>query len=429
MTKRLKVYRELAEARARSAVADGVIDEADRLSSRVAELLSARQKTIDALRQRQGVADRRRQDEIDARDQLLGRTDALEKRLDELALKAREALSEDHVYRAAIAALEEQHAIHLKATDKADRAHADRDTKGRAYEDDPLFMYLWQRSYGQSDYRATGIVRWLDSWVARLAGYSGARANYAVLNEIPIRLDEHVDRLAATLDQRQEAVEARQAEMIRELADGDLTGELRALRDEEAAMSKDIAAVTAELSDLGEQLNKYAEGHDPAFAKAIEMSAEFISQHATKHLVAVAKQTPSPADDEIAARISGFDRRIKELSAEHDSKTTELEKIFERRDELLRIAADFRRNRYDDSASEFRGNDLVKVVLGELIRGAITGAEYWARTRRRQSRRSRPADPYRRRQKFPPFDLGDLFDLDDMFDFDDDDDFWTGDKF
>ena len=426
--KRLKAYRELAEVRARDALADGVIDEADRLSSRVATLLAARQKTIDDLKQRQRAADQRRQAAIAAREQLVERIDKAEKRLDELALKARDVLSGDRDYRAAVEALEKQRAMHVKATDKARRAHADRDTKGRAYESDPLFMYLWRRDFGQSAYRETGIVRWLDGWVARLVGYSGARANYAVLNEIPVRLDEHVARLAETLAERRADVEAREADMIRELAHADIAGQLHALRAEEAAQAKEIEGASAELSEVGEQVNKYAEGLDPAFNKAIEISAEFLGQQATDRLIAVARQTPSPTDDEIAGRIFALDRRIAELSAERDRKTAELEKIFERRDELLRIAADFRRNHYDDSASEFRGDDIAEAILGELIRGAITGAEYWARTRRRQSWRSRPADPYRRSQNFPPFDLDDMLDFDDMFDFEDDD-FRTGGKF
>ena len=52
------------------------------------------------------------------------------------------------------------------------------------------------------------------------------------------------------------------------------------------------------------------------------------------------------------------------------------------------------------------------------------------RTRRRQRWRSRPADPYRKSQNFPPFDFDfdDVFDVDDMFDFDDDD-FRSGGRF
>lgn len=420
---RLKVYRELAEVRARNAVADGVIDEADRLSFRVANLLSARQRTIGDLKVRHTEADRKRTHLITERDGLVDRIDKLEKRLDQLALQAREALSSDAGYRADVEALEAARGVHAKAAEKARRAHEDRQTKGRAYESDPLFMYLWRRKYGEREYEASGIVKMLDGWVARLVSYHEARANYAVLNEIPVRLDDHVGRLSEALSEKRRAVETRETTKIRELAHADIASELRNARETEESKAKAIEQVSAELSDVGEQINKYAEGLDPAFSKAVEFSAEFLSQEETSRLIAVARQTLTPTDDDLANRIAAFDRRVAEISAERDRQTQELEKLFEKRDELLRIAADFRRAHYDDAASEFRGRDIAGVILSELLRGAISGAEYWARTRRRQRWRSRPADPYRRSQNFPPFDFDfdDMFDLDDMFDFDDDD--------
>lgn len=427
---RLKAYRELAEVRARNAVADGVIDEADRLSGRVANLLFARQRTIDDLKARHAAAERRRNGLISAREGLVDRIDKLEKRLDELALKARDALSSDPGYREDVEALEASRAVHAKAADKAQRAREDRERKGRAYESDPLFMYLWRRRFGQHGYTASGLVEMLDGWVAHLVGYQDARANYAVLNEIPVRLDEHVARLTEKLAEKRKAVEDHETAKIRELAHADVAGDLRAAHRDEAAKAKEIEKASAELSDVGEQINKYAEGLDPAFAKAIELSTEFLGKEDTNRLIAVARKTPNPTDDEIGSRIADFDRRVAELTSERDGKTQELEKLFEKRDELVRIAADFRRAHYDDAASEFRGRDVAEVILSELIRGAITGADYWARTRRRQRWRSRPADPYRKSQNFPPFDFDfdDVFDVDDMFDFDDDD-FRSGGRF
>ncbi|MEM7747867.1 MAG: hypothetical protein AAF346_06415 [Pseudomonadota bacterium] len=118
----------------------------------------------------------------------------------------------------------------------------------------------------------------------------------------------------------------------------------------EVAVTKDITSATTELPDLGGQLDKYAEGHDPAFAKAIDLATEFLQQHTTQDLAQAADETLTSSDNEIVARISGLERRVAELSSEHDRQTAELEKTFERRDELLRTAADFRRNHYDDSA-------------------------------------------------------------------------------
>ena len=64
-----------------------------------------------------------------------------------------------------------------------------------------------------------------------------------------------------------------------------------------------------------------------------------------------------------------------------------------------------------------------KTTISLALVGLLaTGALVHGTTRHRQRWRSRPADPYRKSQNFPPFDFDfdDVFDVDDMFDFDDD---------
>ena len=58
--------------------------------------------------------------------------------------------------------------IAVEAEDKAAQAEQDRQEKGRPYEENELFMYLWRRKYGTPDYRAGPLARYLDRWVERL---------------------------------------------------------------------------------------------------------------------------------------------------------------------------------------------------------------------------------------------------------------------
>ena len=85
------------------------------------------------------------------------------------------------------------------AEQKAEQAEADLQEKRQPYEADPLFMYLWRAKFGTSEDRAGGIVRYFDRKVAKLIGFDGARRNYAVLLQLPVRLREHADRLRAEL--------------------------------------------------------------------------------------------------------------------------------------------------------------------------------------------------------------------------------------
>ncbi|MEO1544393.1 MAG: hypothetical protein AAFR75_10300, partial [Pseudomonadota bacterium] len=211
LEKRSGAFRDLAEVRARDAVSDGVIDRADRLEAQVAGLLSARQKTIDVLKQRDDAVHAIRDDLNGKAEHLRSEIDGLEQQLDVVGRDALAQLQTEPDYLKAQSAFEEKQKTFERADTKTSRAEQDRLEKGKAFKSDPLFMYLWNRKYGSKTYSATSIVRMGDAWVAGLIGYNDARANYAILNEIPVRLRAHVDALSQELDAAQSELDTKVA--------------------------------------------------------------------------------------------------------------------------------------------------------------------------------------------------------------------------
>lgn len=116
----------------------------------------------------------------------------------------------------------------------------------------------------------------------------------------------------------------------------------------------------------------------------------------------MARETQAPDDDEIIAVLRSVDRDNSELQNLISEKNMELERLFDRKQDLIQLAADFRRSHYDDPGSIFEQSGNLESVLEELLRGAISGADYWSRAQRHHRWRDRPADPYRRRSPFPP---------------------------
>ena len=113
------------------------------------------------------------------------------KRLDELEDKTAERIKGDARWHDAKEAVDEAQEIAANADEKAKLAETDLGEKGKPYANDPLFIYLWTKKHAQAEDRSGTFVRFFDRKVARLIGYSGARANYAMLQEIPARLREH----------------------------------------------------------------------------------------------------------------------------------------------------------------------------------------------------------------------------------------------
>ncbi len=404
MAKRLDAFKALAKFRTELSLIDGVIDEADRLSAQVRTILTARQKSVNALKEREKRAQLERNRLTQQIAAQRGEIERLDQQLDEFGDRAREALSAGDDYRERASHYAELEEMVGNAAEKARKSRAEEVRKGEPYRNDPLFMYLWERKFGTSDYDRTGVIRMLDNWVARLVRYQDARSNYAVLNQIPDRLEAHVARLRKLTEAERDTLDKVEAEKIRELAGDDFLDAIDAANAERDRLTAELEKLNAELTETGGQLKTYAEGLDQSFREAVEKTVQFLDGKSLTALRHEARETPDVEDDEIVRTISRLADERNGLEALVKRKSEELDASFRRKQDLLRIAADFRNSRYDEPGSVFkpgRGGPSGEALLQMLLNGAITAFEYWARTQSRQRWRGRSGDGYRRSTTFP----------------------------
>jgi hypothetical protein len=403
VAERLEALRRLAGIRARDAMADGVIDEADNLSQQVRGILEARLRTMTALDTRQDKAEAERTAQVTRQDEQTRRIALLEEQLDRFGAEARAALKADAEYASQIEVHERLAETLAKAIEKADQVTRDEHEKGLPYRNDPLFMYLWRRRMGTPEYRASGLARVLDAWVAGLVRYSEARANYALLTEIPVRLRAHAEDLRRQVASAKAALDERAATRTRELAGSDLVGELKRERQLQSELDHALERITSELAETGSQIKAYAKGEDQSFIAAVETYAAFLEREPLRTLMGDAAATETKEDDRVVEEVRRLGQLVDELEASNVNRRRRLDQISERRVELARLASNFRRQRYDDVGSEFNDSPRVEDLLQLLLRGAITAAEYWVRMQQQQQWRHRPGDPWRRQSGLPPF--------------------------
>ncbi len=401
LSERLKGFEALARHRTESALADDVIDVADQLSVHVRTILEARQKTLRALKNREARAAKARAALVAEQKQLNERIEALEQQLDTIGEQARRLLTVQPTYKEHVRRHEELQGMVAKAAQKAEKSRSEEMNKGAPYRDDPLFMYLWDRGYGTSDYDASGVIRILDDWVARLIDYHDARRNFTVLTQIPGRLEQHAARLRELLQQERAVLDGMEAEKIEELAGVDLLDSLREAHRNRGNQTAELQRLNGELSETGVQIKTYAEGRDPSFREAVEKSANFLQRQDLPTLISEAQATPEQADNEIVESIRGLAADLRNLEGQAEAKREALDAAFERKQELLRLAAEFRRSGYDRPGSVFEPSSGGEKLAELLLQGAITAAEYWARAQRNHRWRGRPADAYRRTSNFP----------------------------
>jgi hypothetical protein len=323
-------------------------------------------------------------------------TDALEQAT--AALDAAEAatqarLEHDEAYRAqrerAVAA--ERTARH--ADDKAAHSEEERIEKGRSYERDPIFMYLWRRRYGTAAYRPNPITRYLDRKVARLIPFDVARANYARLVDLPVRLREHADAVAAAAEAEYETL--RRLDEEARTADG--VDELQRARDgaDEALAHHDtaIAEVEAARLETFERLERMDRGEDDAYAEAVAFLASELEREDVQALRREALATPYPEDDVIVGRLLDLEHERSRLLTTIDDLKGVAERNRARVRELETLRRDFTSRRFDEPGTGFPDGDLVTTMLSQFLRGAATREVLWRMLegqRRTTTRRSNP---------------------------------------
>ena len=301
-----------------------------------------------------------------------------------LSDRVRPQLQSDPAFAQKLAAAKELAAIAAESLRKTAQAEADREQKGRPYRDDPLFMYLWNAGFGTKTYRANNLVAWLDGIVARMVGYPEARPNFAMLNEIPLRLREHAERQDANAKAASDELTALENEAI-DKAGG------KAAREAMEKVTADIAALDENVVHLQDQRDdalkvqrELAQGSDPAFAAAIKGLAEALGREDLKTLLAEARETRTGQDDTIVAQIDDVRQRVKQEDEETLDQKQRLKTLAARRRELEDIQYEFKKQGFDNPRSSFGKDDLVGDMLNDFLRGGISAANYWDQWRRSQ---------------------------------------------
>jgi hypothetical protein len=268
---------------------------------------------------------------------------------------------------------------------KTQQAESDRDEKGKPYRDDPLFMYLWERGFGTKNYRENNLIQYLDGLIAGMVGFPEARPNFAMLNEIPMRLREHAER-------QQQIAEAAADEVTKlEKAAVDAAGG-RATREALEKAEARIAAIDAEMVAIEDRRDEQAraqrelaQGSDPAFAAAVGGLAEALGREDITTLLAEARATETGQDDTIVRQIDETRQRAQEEDGDSRDQKARLKTLAARRRELEDIQYEFKKQGFDNPRSTFGEDKLVGDLLNDFLRGGITAADYWGQWRRSQN--------------------------------------------
>ena len=372
-------FRQLAKFRLDEISAGQVVTRLDKVHHAVPTFLDQHKQALaeldnklDQIKQSRQKLEQQRETGINTRDQTV---EILQRQLEESKTKLEQDQDYQRQKEKAIRAAE----VTRRADEKASQSEADLASKGEPYQEDSIFMYLWQRRYMTPDYQANGIIRLLDGWVARLIDYRETRADYHMLNELPLRLREHADRAAEEANRQQQALRA----LERQTAEKDGVGVSQtALEKAEAELQQindEIEAHEKQYQELLAQKADFAAGKDKYTQQAVEVLVAELESEDTLELYRQAQATPRPEDDAIVMRLHKLQQerqetkvRISDLKADRQQQHKALE-------ELTKLAGKFRRRNYDAHHSSFPTNLGIGILLGEILRGSRSSGSAWDR--------------------------------------------------
>jgi len=355
---------------------------------RIQTLLVQRQQAFERL----GQEIHRLSDQIAAKEEARAKAHvALEEALMRLAKVQEEVqntLKKDPHYQAQFKKTQHAKEIAERTAQKAKASIESYHEKMHPFEKERLFWYLWQRGYGTSAYKGSGLTRWLDGWVAKLSHYEENRRTYWTLSQIPKYLEEHAKSKAEVYHQELEKLIAIEKAEASAQGMDEAKKEVDQKQARVDALDADIAALEEKLDGLLEEQKRYLQESDVYAREITERIESALSRFGASTIHEIAQKTTTPQDDRLAEQLQRLEQKERELQHQIAENRTHYEKQLTALRETEALRRRFKASRYDDIHSGFDNNIGMGTILGEILSGALSNAGAWDRV----SRHQRPMD-------------------------------------
>jgi len=372
---RLKQLQSLAQLKFNLIQRGELINELDAAERQVKDLLDRTQREIsEAANRRREAADALQKAES-VKNERAANYDAAVTGLRAFENEVAPRITSDPTWVALNDRLETAKKILSEAEKKAAQAEADRQHKKTPYENDPLFMYLWGRKFGTAEYASGFFVRYFDDRIARLINYREARANYAMLNQIPDRLREHANRVSAELEGERQQLAAFQQDKLIAAGGGPLQEKVAKAKAALDASEAEAAQASQKFETLDRKYDAIAgQDNQGAFTQAINLMVENDSRDDVVTLYREAARTKTDEDRAIVEKIDQLTKAVARADGEIAQVRGQIREVAARRVEIQQARNEFRQRGYNYPGTMFGNEATINEVLGGILEGVINGA-------------------------------------------------------
>ena len=344
----------------------------------ISSLMQARQNSLTQLKnelsenqKQQEQIESLRADQLEDLEQFDGTIQAAE----DNALKE---LEEESIYQSLVQEIDTLESQIDRIDGKLSMAQEDRDQKATPYHDDKLFMYLWKRGYGTSDYKAAALTRLLDRWVSNIVKYEPARRNYYMLNKIPTKLEDFKTSLESHLVDAEEKIENLQAQKYKDKGIIDLQSRYDEQKLEIEKIDSAIEEFEQEHENILQKKKQFLSGDDEYYVEAIEVLKRIYKSTDLKTLRRNALMTSTHKDDGLICDLQDADRDIEHLEKKIDEFLDATKEENRKLHEVQNVRRTFKNKNYDSNRVIFSDSNTFTILLGQFITGILTNAHFWS---------------------------------------------------
>jgi len=370
-------YRQLARLRLDNIQAGQLTSRLDESDRAIVNLLERLKQARQDLQERIKAGTSRQQQLEEQRKELERRRDEAGQAMQRQVEETRKRVMETDAYRQQQERAQQSAAVAKRAKEKASQTEQDQVEKGKPYEADALFMYLWNRRFLTPDYQGGWLARQLDGWVANLIDFRRNRLNYHMLQELPRRLREHATKAQQTAELEAQALQTMERQAVE--ADGFLDLQAR-LQEAEKQLKQHDAEMEAEVTrnrQLFQDLAALNTATDPLSKQVIELQVAALQRKELAELLREARTTPRPEDDVVVAQLQQIQQRQNQIGAEIQSVSNFLQQQQKNMAELEELRRRYRDNGYDRYDSSFPGGFSLAVLLGQMLGGLMNSDTVW----------------------------------------------------
>ena len=389
----LALFAQMARIRVQELESGELVHALNETDRRVTEILEARKAAQASLAAELEAAEELLAERERERTQQQAAVDAAAQAVDDAEREAQEKLAADEAYQAKLASARETDAMADHAESKSEAAETDRVEKGRPYEDDRVFSYLWQRGFGTSQYRAWPPARLLDRRVARSSNFEALRRNYSLLTEIPKRLAEHAQRMRAAADRDLQAVRSLEQQAAEAAGVPARRQALEAAEQRLAEMDEAIDRQESAIDALVDSRGGFAAGEDEYSKQCAALLGEVFQRADVETLRELVARTRSREDDLLIEELE----ELEEQRGRHQQELIHYRRLHQAQRERTLALEDVRRrfkqSRYDDMHSVFVNAALIGALLDKFLGGSVSAGEVWEAIEQQQRYRGVGANP------------------------------------